>query len=71
MKLSLSTFVYFRYALFEAIRRTAAHGYQAVEIWGGRPHAYCLFLWIIRMIFRDRSQLFVGELPAQQFFFLS
>ena len=41
MKLSLSTFVYFRYSLIEAIRRTAAHGYDAVELWGGRPHAYC------------------------------
>lgn len=41
MKLSLSTFVYFRCSLFEAIRRTAAYGYQAVEIWGGRPHAFC------------------------------
>jgi protein FrlC len=41
VKLSLSTFVYFRYSLIEAIRRTAAHGYDAVEVWGGRPHAYC------------------------------
>ncbi len=41
MKLSLSTFVYFRYSLIEAIQRTAAHGYDAVEVWGGRPHAYC------------------------------
>ena len=40
MKLSLSTFVYFRYTLVEAIRRTAALGYDAVELWGGRPHAY-------------------------------
>ncbi|HDP80323.1 MAG TPA: xylose isomerase [Spirochaetes bacterium] len=41
MKLSLSTFVYFRYPLIEAIQRTAGHGYDGVEIWGGRPHAYC------------------------------
>lgn len=40
MKLSLSTFVYFRYPLVEAIQRTAAFGYDAVEIWGGRPHAF-------------------------------
>ncbi len=41
MKSSLSTFVYFRYPLLEAIRRTGAHGFDGVEIWGGRPHAYC------------------------------
>lgn len=41
MKLSLSTFVYFRYTLPEAIRRTAKLGYEGVELWGGRPHAYC------------------------------
>jgi protein FrlC len=41
MKFSLSTFVYFRFPLAESIRRTAALGYEAVEIWGGRPHAFC------------------------------
>ncbi|MBN1531291.1 MAG: TIM barrel protein [Spirochaetes bacterium] len=41
MKTSLSTFVYYRYPLAEAIRRTAAFGFDAVELWGGRPHAYC------------------------------
>jgi protein FrlC len=40
MKLSLSTFPYFRYPLTEAIRRIAGFGYDAVEIWGGRPHAF-------------------------------
>lgn len=40
MKLSLSTFVYFRYPLIEAIKRTARLGYDGVELWGGRPHAY-------------------------------
>jgi protein FrlC len=32
--------VYFNYPLEEAIRRTAVAGYQGVDIWGGRPHAY-------------------------------
>jgi len=41
MKLSLSTFVYFRFSLMDAIKQTASHGYDAVEIWGGRPHAFC------------------------------
>ncbi|MCP4749379.1 MAG: TIM barrel protein [Proteobacteria bacterium] len=40
MKISLSTFVYYRYPLMEAIKRIAGYGYDAVEIWGGRPHAY-------------------------------
>lgn len=40
MKLSQSTFVYFRYPLEEAIKRLAEEGYEGVEIWGGRPHAY-------------------------------
>jgi protein FrlC len=39
-KLSLSSFVYYNFPLEEAINRTAAHGYQGIDIWGGRPHAY-------------------------------
>jgi protein FrlC len=40
MKSSLSTFVYYRYSLIEAIKRTKLLGFDGVEIWGGRPHAY-------------------------------
>ena len=40
MKYSLSTFAYFKYPLIEAVKRTAAFGYEGVEIWGSRPHAY-------------------------------
>ncbi len=40
MKTSCSTFVHYRYPLTETIRRYAKFGYDAVEIWGGRPHAY-------------------------------
>jgi len=40
MKLSQSTFVYFNYPLKEAVTRIAEAGYQGVEVWGGRPHAY-------------------------------
>lgn len=40
MKYSLSTFVYYKYPLEEAIKRIAAFGYHGVEIWAGRPHAY-------------------------------
>ncbi|NOY07552.1 MAG: TIM barrel protein [Spirochaetes bacterium] len=41
MKTSISTFVYFKYPLTEAIKRISCYGYEGVELWGGRPHAYC------------------------------
>lgn len=41
IRLSASTFVYYRYSLDDAILRTASFGYEGVELWGGRPHAYC------------------------------
>lgn len=40
MKFSQSSFVYLNYPLVEAIARMHKHGYQGIEIWGGRPHAY-------------------------------
>jgi len=39
-KLSLSTFLYFNYPLAESVRRIAYAGYDGIDIWGGRPHAY-------------------------------
>lgn len=40
MKISMSTFVYFRYPLLECLKRLKQIGYDGVELWGGRPHAY-------------------------------
>lgn len=40
MKISCSTFVYFNYGLADALRRIAAAGFDGVDFWGGRPHAY-------------------------------
>jgi protein FrlC len=40
MRTALSAFIYLNYPLDEAIRRIAAAGYDGVDIWGGRPHAY-------------------------------
>jgi fructoselysine 3-epimerase len=40
MKLSISTFVYYNYSIEEATKRISECGYQGIEIWGGRPHAY-------------------------------
>jgi len=40
MRFSQSSFVYLNYPLQEAIRRLHNIGYQGIEVWGGRPHAY-------------------------------
>ena len=40
MKFAYSTFVHYRYPLVESIKRAAEMGYDGVEIWGGRCHAY-------------------------------
>jgi protein FrlC len=40
VKTGISTFIYVNYPLPEALRRIADIGYDAVDIWGGRPHAY-------------------------------
>jgi fructoselysine 3-epimerase len=40
MKLSLSTFLYLNYSLETAIRQIAIAGFDAIDVWGGRPHAY-------------------------------
>ncbi len=40
MKFAYSTFVHYRYPLDESIKRAAEIGYDGVEIWGGRCHAY-------------------------------
>lgn len=40
MKISLSSMLYLNYTLEDAIRLTAEAGYDGIDIWGGRPHAY-------------------------------
>jgi protein FrlC len=40
MKIGLSSFLFFYYSLGDAIRMTAEAGFDAIDIWGGRPHAY-------------------------------
>lgn len=40
MRTSLSSFLYLNYPLEEAIEHIAMAGFDAVDIWGGRPHAY-------------------------------
>lgn len=40
MKIGITSFVYYNFPLDEALRRIAAAGFQGVDIWGGRPHAY-------------------------------
>lgn len=40
MKLSISSKLYQNYRLEEAVKRISKLGYDGIEIWGGRPHAY-------------------------------
>jgi protein FrlC len=70
MKLSLSSFIYFNYPLDEAIRRTAAAGFDGIDIWGGRPHAYRRDLSereiaALRQLIRDEGLAVASFIPAQ------
>lgn len=70
MKLSQSTFVYFYYPLKEAVKRIAEAGYEGVEIWGGRPHAYRddltrTELKDIRSLLNDEGLEVSAFIPAQ------
>ncbi len=40
MKLSFLSALYMRYPLEKAFEAAARQGYDGVEVWGGRPHAY-------------------------------
>lgn len=40
MKLSFLSTLYQRYSLEKAFEAAARQGYDGVEVWGGRPHAY-------------------------------
>jgi protein FrlC len=40
LRTSLSSFVYLNHTLASAIEHTATAGYDAIDIWGGRPHAF-------------------------------
>lgn len=44
MKISLFTSGYMRYPLEVAFKDAKRFGYDGIEIWGGRPHAYALDL---------------------------
>jgi len=70
MKLSLSSFIYFNYPLDEAIRRTAAAGFDGIDIWGGRPHAYRNDLsereiLALRQLLQDQGLAVASFIPAQ------
>jgi len=70
MRLSQSTFVYFNYPLKEAVKRIAEAGYEGVEIWGGRPHAYRDDLTKnelkdIRSLIKDEGLEVSAFIPAQ------
>lgn len=70
MKFSLSSFIYLHYTLEEAIRRTAAMGYDAIDVWGGRPHAYrrdrtSSELAAVRRLLDERGLAVASFIPAQ------
>jgi protein FrlC len=70
LKLSLSSFIYFNFPLDEAIRRTAAAGYEGIDIWGGRPHAYRQDInekdiHNLRILLRDEGLGVASFIPAQ------
>ncbi len=70
MKVSLSSFLYLNYPLDEAFSRIAAAGYEAVDIWGGRPHAYRNDLTPreilrLRRIGEELGLQFASFIPAQ------
>ena len=70
MKLSLSSFVYCNYPLTDAIDRVAAIGYAAIDIWGGRPHAYRRDLGLdqikaLRKRLRQAGLAVASFIPAQ------
>jgi protein FrlC len=58
------------YPLPEAIRRTAAAGFEGIDIWGGRPHAYRRDLSDkeiagLRQTLRDEGLALASFIPAQ------
>ena len=70
MKLSISSFIYFNYPLDETIRRVAAIGFDGIDIWGGRPHAYRRDLSekeirFLRNLLSDVDLAIASFIPAQ------
>jgi protein FrlC len=70
VKLSISSFIYFNYPLDEAIRRVAAIGFDGIDIWGGRPHAYRCDLSekeirALRRLLSDTDLAVASFIPAQ------
>jgi protein FrlC len=70
VKLSISSFIYFNYPLDEAIRRVAAIGFDGIDIWGGRPHAYRCDLsekeiGLLRRLLSDTNLAVASFIPAQ------
>jgi protein FrlC len=70
LKTSLSSYLYYNYSLEEAVKRTAAAGFDAIDIWGGRPHAYRDDLHEhdirrIKLLLNDHGLEVTSFIPAQ------
>ena len=70
MKTSLSSFIFLNYTLADAIRFTAQSGFEGIDIWGGRPHAYRRDLGDkdiagLRRLLSDEGLSVASFIPAQ------
>jgi len=76
LKSSLSSYLYLNYSLEDAIRKIAVAGFDAVDIWGGRPHAYRNDLREhdirnIRILIDDLGLEIASFIPAQRHYPIS
>jgi protein FrlC len=70
MKTSLSSFLFFNYTLTDAIIHTAQAGFEGIDIWGGRPHAYRRDLspddiLRLRQVLQNEGLVVASFIPAQ------
>jgi protein FrlC len=68
MKLGIFTYGYMRFSLEKAFMDASRYGYDGIEIWGGRPHAYPFDLekmgtGEIRKLSRKYSVPIIGYTP--------
>jgi len=69
LKFAQSSAVYFNYTLEYAIKNLSELGYDGIEIWGGRPHAYrddlLEDMGALRKLLEERNLSVCNFIPAQ------
>lgn len=73
MKIGLFTFGYQRLPLERAFEDAARFGYDGIELWGGRPHAYPFDLKngdieLVRKLSQDYSMPIIGYTPEMNMY---